>query len=76
MQKSLLSFSEAERTLEGESESFDFGCVLVGQSKQIMLKLGNNGKYDFSFRWITKSPKDYGGAGSITIQPTEGRRRD
>ncbi|CDJ53112.1 hypothetical protein, conserved [Eimeria brunetti] len=63
---------EAERTLEGDSESFDFGCVLAGQTKQVLLKLSNNGKYDFSFRWITKDSKSHGGAGSISIEPIEG----
>lgn len=71
-----VAFSEAERVLEGDLETFDFGCILAGQSKQVVLKLGNNGKYDFSFRWITKDEKCRGGAGSIRIQPTEGRQED
>lgn len=52
----------------------DFGCLVAGQSKQVVLKLGNNGKYDFSFRWIMKDGKHEGTAGCITIQPTDGKR--
>ncbi|OEH79817.1 hydrocephalus inducing related protein [Cyclospora cayetanensis] len=61
---------ETERTLQSASESYDFGCLPVGQSKQVVLKLGNTGKYDFTFKWIMKDLGNDGSGGCISIQPT------
>lgn len=69
-------YSEAERPLQGTSERFDFGCVLAGQTKQVILRIGNNGKYDFSFKWITKDQKKGDSPKRITIQPAAGKQPD
>lgn len=65
-------YIDGERTLEGSSEEFQFGCLLVGQSRQIVLKLGNHGKYDFSFRWILLVHKAGAEGRRITIRPIDG----
>ncbi|KAL8435592.1 hypothetical protein ACSSS7_002385 [Eimeria intestinalis] len=61
-----------ERTLGSNLEELHFGCVLAGTRKQGVLLLGNDSKYDYSFRWITTAPRSEADAGCISIQPADG----
>ncbi|KAL8270019.1 hypothetical protein Esti_006052 [Eimeria stiedai] len=63
---------DGERTLGTTLEEVHFGCVLAGQKKQGLLLLGNDSKYDFSFRWIATAPRNGLDAGRISIQPADG----
>ncbi|KAL8431118.1 hypothetical protein Efla_004639 [Eimeria flavescens] len=63
---------DGERLLIHGMEEISFGCLLAGQTKQVTLKLGNEGKFDFNFRWTLGPPTNDSSARRFHICPANG----